>query len=195
MNTLAYVLLAVAIFAINQKNFAEASPFDDGPERIINGEIAKEGQFPYLASLRWWIRPRGSSNFDFYHFCGASVINKRWVVTAAHCLQAIKPQDRVVIVVGTNHVSKGGDRYPKKRYIIHPKFDENLNNDIGLMESTKDFIFNDRVQPIALNRGPVPGGQTGLLSGWGDVKDDVSRLHLLYRNAFRFSSLLLFLSA
>lgn len=46
--------------------------------RIVGGQASIEGEWPWQVSLHI----RGSS-----HVCGASVINDRWLVTAAHCVQ------------------------------------------------------------------------------------------------------------
>ena len=45
--------------------------------RIVNGKEAPLGAFPYQVSLRK----------DFRHRCGGSIINNRWILTAAHCVQ------------------------------------------------------------------------------------------------------------
>lgn len=44
--------------------------------RIINGKVAQPGQFPYYVGVY----------IDMAGFCGGSLINKKWVLTAAHCV-------------------------------------------------------------------------------------------------------------
>ena len=48
-----------------------------GLANIVGGKVAKVGEFPYMALL---------AN-DGYYTCGGSVINKWYVLTAAHCMQ------------------------------------------------------------------------------------------------------------
>lgn len=45
--------------------------------KIVGGDNASPGQFPYQVSLR-----KNKS-----HFCGGSIIDSRTILTAAHCVE------------------------------------------------------------------------------------------------------------
>ena len=48
-------------------------------ERIVNGKVANIGDYPYMALLKM---------VDGRYSCGGSLINKWYVLTAAHCIEA-----------------------------------------------------------------------------------------------------------
>ncbi|CAB0035226.1 unnamed protein product [Trichogramma brassicae] len=53
----------------------------------MNGTLAAEGQFPYQVDLQW--------ADDGRHFCGGSIINKRYILTAAHCVFFVLEDEEV----------------------------------------------------------------------------------------------------
>lgn len=51
--------------------------YDDNARwRVVGGENAKEGQFPYIVSLR---RTTGA------HFCGGTIVSNVYIISASHC--------------------------------------------------------------------------------------------------------------
>lgn len=153
MRVASLILLAVCIALASAKNLYES--------RIINGNDAKEGQFPYQASLR--------NKFTNDNYCGATILNNRFLLTAAHCCRGDHRTPKYVYaVVGALHQFSGGITMNVDKITSHGSFDYDIaKNDIGLIRTTKEIIFNDKVQPIALPERDVAYGKEVVVTGWG----------------------------
>lgn len=146
--------------------------------RIIGGHSASVGQIPYQVSLQTILFPR--------HFCAASIISQRFLLTAGHCIGGREPCD-FHAVVGTVWRDFGGFAYRIRKIIRHEKFNlTGFRNDIGLLLTADEIIFSSNVQPIALPRQNDNGNTLVILSGWGKRK--VSALFFDENNTKIFES-------
>ncbi|XP_039762812.1 chymotrypsin-1-like [Pararge aegeria] len=134
---------------------------DDGRtdwEKIVGGTKAANASAPYQVSLRMW----GSR-----HFCGASIISHRVILTAAHCVDGMNFKNYKA-VVGTNQLLFGGKSYSIRKVVQHKKYDpELIKNDIALIFTKREMEFSSTIQAIELNDEPVAPGEDLLLTGWG----------------------------
>lgn len=127
--------------------------------RIAGGTDAREGEFPYQVSLRT------SSNNA--HFCGGSVLNNRWIITAASCAQGKVPAG-ITIMAGSKSLSRGGSYHQVDRIIVHPNFDEySLSNDVSVMRVRSPFILSRDIMAVQMSSEYVSIAYGALVSGWG----------------------------
>ena len=63
----------------NEKDFCG---FDKSEGFIVGGKDAKQGAYPFIAALGI---THPNKPKDIVYVCGGSLINRRYVVTAAHC--------------------------------------------------------------------------------------------------------------
>uniref|UniRef100_A0A7S3JWA1 Peptidase S1 domain-containing protein n=1 Tax=Aureoumbra lagunensis TaxID=44058 RepID=A0A7S3JWA1_9STRA len=72
-------------------------------KRIINGELATLGQYPWFAAI---IENADGSEVDYFenHFCGGALIATEWILTAEHCLSSIR-NENLSVLIGTTSLS------------------------------------------------------------------------------------------
>lgn len=134
--------------------------FDNSIALIVGGTNAGIGQFPYQVSLR------SASNV---HFCGGSIYNNRWVISAAHCTIGKTPA-ATRVVVGTIHIATGGTTHTTSLIVNHPLYNAGtVANDISLVQTASTITFSSLVAPIALNTADIGADLWCAATGWGQT--------------------------
>jgi len=151
-------------------------------KRVLGGQDSRHGMFPHQISLQ-------THNLPDSHFCGGSLLNDRWILTAAHCFledngeietyyyrgsqQAFKPSD--FDAIGGLFMTKNEDDNSQRRqlqdWFFHEdfSFSPRIKNDIALLKTRHSFICNYYVQPAYLPKKNeiLEPGQNCAISGFG----------------------------
>lgn len=157
-NMFKFGVLFLALIAVGALAFEE--------DRIVGGQQAKRGQFPFIVSL-YHVNP-----FTTLNFCAGSILSDRVVITAAHCF-ATKPDIKLVrIAVGAHRRDFDGDAvsHTVRRVFSHPDYNRpTYANDITIVEPQVKFLFNRFVRPIKLPSIDTPDQKNLPLTiiGWG----------------------------
>eukprot|EP00095_Tigriopus_kingsejongensis_P010792 maker-scaffold304_size215464-snap-gene-1.25 protein:Tk10792 transcript:maker-scaffold304_size215464-snap-gene-1.25-mRNA-1 annotation:"af357226_1cub-serine protease" len=151
--------------------------------RIVGGGKASDDEYPWAAGLAIG-----------KHFCGGTIINQRWLLTAAHCIQDVEDTSQVIALLGCSYIGSDDidcDQYRfSDRVIPHPDYSrpsgQAVANDIGLIHVTKDITFNPKVMPSCLAGQAIPVDGTGLMAvGWGKTSGEASNSEVLREVTYR----------
>ncbi|XP_019548753.3 chymotrypsin-2-like [Aedes albopictus] len=156
--------LAVLVFGLVGAAFGGVLPdqYADWEGFIVGGSNAGEGQFPYQVSLR------SAANA---HFCGGSIINNNWVLSAAHCTVG-RTTANTIVVAGTLLLNAGGERHPSSQIINHPQYSSlTLANDVSVVRVATPFVFTGTIASVALEENFVNTASNAQASGWGQTSN------------------------
>ncbi|XP_068072228.2 enteropeptidase [Danio rerio] len=133
--------------------------------RVVGGQDAQRGAWPWMVSLQWL----GG------HACGATLIDREWLITAAHCVYGRNVQlSNWAAVLGLHAqfetINPNKQVFSVDQVIMHKHYNKRTKeSDFALMHLKTPVSYTDYVQPICL---PDPGahfeeGRKCFIAGWG----------------------------
>ncbi|XP_071142236.1 trypsin-like [Mytilus edulis] len=142
----------------------------DTSVKIINGSNANIEDHPWMVHIQ--IRRNESANFTT--FCGGAIIDKSWVLTAAHCnlINSGGPAKNMRVAAGSSFLSQMKVKIPVKKYYEHEKFYLfAFENDLILLQLQKPLKFGSTINKIDIDTeiGKNYTGDMCTITGWGDT--------------------------
>ncbi|XP_061402768.1 seminase-like [Musca vetustissima] len=133
--------------------------------RIIGGKKTTINQTKYIVSLRL-------KNGEF--FCGGTLVAKRYVVTAAHCMEGLTARD-FNVHGGVTYLNQIGVRRSVQKISIPKSFNmKNVNMDVAVLKLDKPMTGR-YIAPIRLCSHRIRTNDWVKVSGWGLTHENGTR--------------------
>jgi secreted trypsin-like serine protease len=145
---------------------------DKAAPKIVGGKPAMPGAYPWQVSLV----VSSISDAGRGHFCGGSILNEKWIVTAAHCMTQLTPS-QFQVVAGTSTLNSGSKRHAVARALIHAAYEKTAphDSDVALVELQEPLQLEQSTTAIAvLSEADEPtvlkDGEKLIVTGWGAIE-------------------------
>ncbi|XP_075985841.1 uncharacterized protein LOC142982971 [Anticarsia gemmatalis] len=129
---------------------------------------------PWLVYIEYY---RGENLMDIR--CAGTLIDKRHIITAAHCIK--NPRfTKLVARLGEYDLNSEVDCVQNvcadppvtidvEETFVHPNYKKRKEHDIAILKLSKDAPYTDFIRPISLPSGHLDSDTTFIATGWGEI--------------------------
>merc|ERR1719370_73802 len=156
---------AAGVVAEEQERIDEAGP------KIVNGWPADQGEWPWIAALL----------NNGRQFCGGSLISRKHILTAAHCVAHMSRYDvaNLKVRLGEHAIKQTGESQlfesEAARVVRHKEFSQQtLHKDVAIITLKTEVPVLPNVRPVCLAQqgGDRYVDQHATVVGWGSLKEN-----------------------
>ncbi|CAL4069405.1 unnamed protein product, partial [Meganyctiphanes norvegica] len=141
--------------------------------RIVGGSpVDPKLKYPWMVGIY-------SYSWSDQYYCGGTIVNNLFILSAAHCFYSGGPQipSDILMSIGDHNQDSTSDdidgitiKVSVERVHIHPYYDDaTINHDFSLVQLSEPLIFGDLIRPVCLPENDLNTyeGETGTIIGWG----------------------------
>ncbi|GMR35922.1 hypothetical protein PMAYCL1PPCAC_06117, partial [Pristionchus mayeri] len=138
--------------------------------RLIGGVETEPHAWPWTVQLVYKDK----------HRCGGALIDRSFIVTAAHCFAKSRLPESYTIYTG-GHTSMSGQAHQIQNISIHPFYNALWPSsfDVAVVKITPEVTLGERVQPICLPLLPPPDNKMCVVAGWGLTNENGTKSTIL----------------